>query len=115
MTNSKEQTYRMTDLREEKNASTEYWGTSPYYHSSKHSEVVRGPYVIDFFVAHDGAVFDGAGAIEAWLRDKNVIDATVWPGRPCGKVIALGPRCSFMEFARLFHCNNPKGPPPAQC
>jgi hypothetical protein len=72
-----------------------------YSHASKHSKVVRGPYVAHFFVAHDDAVFDRAGTIEAWFRDENVIDAAVWPRRPCGKVIAPSPRCSFAAIARL--------------
>jgi hypothetical protein len=71
--------------------------------------VVRGPYVADFFVAHDGTVFDRAGTIEAGLRDKNVIDAPVWPRRPCGKVIAPRPRCSFTAIAGVIPRITPIG------
>jgi hypothetical protein len=51
-------------------------------HSSEHSEVVGGPYIINFLIAHHRTVFDRAGAIEAWLPDKNVVDAPVWPRGP---------------------------------
>jgi antitoxin CcdA len=66
-------------------------------HASKHSEVIGGPYVIDCFVTHYRTVFDRAGTIETWLRDKDVIDAPIRPRRP---VVDSSVVCAYYAHTR---------------
>src|SRR5580698_11566859 len=47
-------------------------------------------------------MLDHARAIEAWLRDENVIDAPIRPRRPGGEVIAPRPRGAFAAIARMI-------------